>query len=124
IEIKPQHQAMQKSFHPAGGPWTRSHMPRTVLVFLNENREKARAQAQSAMENYWKAIEGTLDPEKIKNAVDNALVGDAAEISAELERRFHRDDRLMLWFDFNNHDNAEVRASMRLFMEKVAPKFV
>jgi alkanesulfonate monooxygenase SsuD/methylene tetrahydromethanopterin reductase-like flavin-dependent oxidoreductase (luciferase family) len=122
-QIEATHQAMQKAFHPSGGKWTRSHMPRTVLVFLNKNREKARAQAQSAMENYWKAIEGTLDPEKIRNAVNNALVGDAAEISAELEKRFHKDDRLMLWFDFNNHDNAEVCGSMREFMEKVAPNF-
>lgn len=120
-QIEATHQAMQKSFHPAGGRWTRAHMPRTVLVFLDKNREKARARAQGAMENYWKAIEGTLDPEKIRNAVDNALVGDAAEIKAELETRFHRDDRLMLWFDFNNHDNEEVRSSMREFMEKVAP---
>jgi hypothetical protein len=27
----------------------------------------------------------------------------------------------MLWFDFNNHDNEDVRRAMRLFMEKVAP---
>jgi hypothetical protein len=111
---------MPKHFHPAGGTWTRAHMPRTVLVFHDEDRARARAKAQSAMENYWKALEGTLDPEKIRNAVDNALVGDSAEIRAELARRFHPEDRLMLWFDFNNHDNDDVRRSMRAFMEQVA----
>lgn len=119
-KIEATHQAMQKHFHPAGGTWTRNHMPRTVLVFHDENRGHAREKAQSAMENYWKAIEGTLDPEKIKNAVDNALVGDSAEIRAEMAKRFHPDDRLMLWFDFNNHDNEDVRRSMRAFMEQVA----
>lgn len=28
----------------------------------------------------------------------------------------------MLWFDFNNHDNEDVRRSMRAFYEEVAPK--
>jgi alkanesulfonate monooxygenase SsuD/methylene tetrahydromethanopterin reductase-like flavin-dependent oxidoreductase (luciferase family) len=122
-QIEKTHEAMTKHFHSAGGPWTRNHMPRTVLVFMDENRQRAREQAQEAMENYWKAIEGTLDPEKVKNAVNNALVGDAAEIRDEMQKRFHADDRLMLWFDFNNHDNDAVKRSMRNFMEKVAPHF-
>lgn len=122
-QIEATHAAMTKSFHPAGGPWTRSHMPRTVLVFLDKDRARAREKAQKAMENYWRALEGTLDPEKVRNAVDNALVGDSAEIREEVKKRFHPDDRLMLWFDFNNHDNADVKQSMRMFMEEVAPHF-
>lgn len=121
-QIEATHKAMQEAYHPAGGLWTRAHMPRTVLVFLNSDPEWARAKAVHAMENYWRAIEGTLDPEKVRNAVDNALVGDAAMIAEEMKRRFHKDDRLMLWFDFDNHDNADVCRSMRDFMEKVAPK--
>ena len=31
-----QHQRMQKVFHKDGGQWTRSHMPRTVLVFIDD----------------------------------------------------------------------------------------
>lgn len=122
-QIEKTHEAMKKHFHPLGGQWTRNHMPRTVLVFLDSNRKKAREQAQEAMENYWKAIEGTLDPEKVRNAVDNALVGDVEEIRAEMQKRFHPDDRLMLWFDFNNHDNDAVKLSMKSFMEKIAPHF-
>jgi alkanesulfonate monooxygenase SsuD/methylene tetrahydromethanopterin reductase-like flavin-dependent oxidoreductase (luciferase family) len=122
-QIEATHAAMQKSFHPAGGTWTRAHMPRTALVFLDPNRAKARERAEKAMSNYWRAIEGTLDPEKVRNAVDNALVGDAAEITEELRLRFHPEDRLMLWFDFNNHDNSDVKRAMREFMEKVAPHF-
>lgn len=119
-QIEATHQAMLKHFHPAGGPWTRSHMPRTVLVFLDDNAKKAREKAEKAMANYWKALEGTLDPQKIQNAVDNALVGDAAQVREELVKRFHPEDRLMLWFDFNNHDNEDVKRSMRVFMEQVA----
>lgn len=74
------------------------------------------------METYWKAIEGTLDPEKVRNAVDNALVGDSRAIAEEAARRFHAEDRLMLWFDFNNHDDEDVRRSMRAFFEEVAPR--
>jgi alkanesulfonate monooxygenase SsuD/methylene tetrahydromethanopterin reductase-like flavin-dependent oxidoreductase (luciferase family) len=119
-QIEATHQAMLKHFHPAGGAWTRAHMPRTVLVFLDDSAAKAREKAEKAMGNYWKALEGTLDPEKIRNAVDNALVGDPVKVREELQKRFHPDDRLMLWFDFNNHDNDDVKNSMRTFMEKVA----
>jgi hypothetical protein len=98
-------------------------MPRTVLVFIDEKRERARTRAEKAMGNYWKAIEGTLDPAKITSAVDNALVGDAEEIKTQMQKRFHPEDRLMLWFDFNNHDTTEVERSMRMFMEQVAPSF-
>lgn len=119
-QIEGTHQAMQKAFHPKGGAWTRSHMPRTVLVFHDENTRKAEEKAQKAMENYWKAIEGTLDPEKVRNAVNNALVGDSAKIREDMKQRFHPEDRLMLWFDFNNHDNEDVKRSMRAFMEKIA----
>ncbi len=124
LQIEKTHTAMKQSFHPKGGPWTRGHMPRTVLVFHDKNPDVARAKAVKAMETYWKAIEGTLDPEKVKNAVDNALVGDSATIAETARLRFHPDDRLMLWFDFNNHDNDDVRRSMRAFMEEVAPALV
>ncbi len=119
-QIEATHQAMQKAFHPSGGTWTRSRMPRTVLVFHDENSARAEEKAKNALENYWKAVEGTLDPEKIKNAVNNALWGDSAKIKDELQKRFHPEDRLMLWFDFNNHDNDDVKRSMRAFMEKIA----
>lgn len=122
-QIEATHQAMTKHFHPKGGTWTRNHMPRTVLVFIDESPAVAQEKAQKAMENYWRAIEGTLDPEKVRNAVNNALVGDAEMIRDEMKKRFHPDDRLMLWFDFNNHDNEDVCRSMKLFFEKVAPSF-
>lgn len=107
-------------------------MPRTVLVFINDDknlnaiqkREKAKEKALLALENYWSALEGTIDPAKIQKAVDNALIGNVEDITNQLKSRFNQDDRLMLWFDFNNHDNQNVKESMRIFMEKVAISFL
>ncbi|MCM2282825.1 MAG: LLM class flavin-dependent oxidoreductase [Bdellovibrionaceae bacterium] len=128
--IEETHHRMKGVYHVAGGPWTRHQMPRTVLVFIDNTkghtpeaqRAKAQARAHSALSTYWKAIEGTLDPVKIENAVDNALVGSPTDIVEQIKTRFHPQDRLMLWFDFNNHDNAFVKQSMRWFMEDVAPR--
>ena len=48
-------------------------------------------------------------------------MGNADEIAAQMIERFHSDDRLMLWFDFFNHDNARVIRNMEAFMARVAP---
>lgn len=110
-----------KPWGASNGVWSRSLMPRTVLVFVDENRARAKAAADRAIATYWKAVEGTLDPKKVAQAVDNAIVGEPREVADQMSQRFHDDDRLMLWFDFNNHDNDGVKKSMRLFMEKSAP---
>ena len=104
-------------------------MPRTVLVFLSddpnlsveENDKKAREMAEKANAAYWTAIQGTIDPVKLAMAVDNALAGHPETVITQMKERFHGDDRLMLWFDFNNHNNEQVTGAMRTFMEKVAP---
>ena len=127
--IEDTHRRMERSFHPSGGRWIRSHMPRTVFVFLNERpgltpegrRAAAREEAQSALAAYWTALEGTLDPKKVTGAADNALVGNAEDVAMQMRERFHPDDRLMLWFDFFNHDSARVISNMEDFMTKVVP---
>jgi len=129
--IEKAHQRMSENYHKDGGPWSRSHMPRTVLVFvedessrsLEENRRVAKEKAFSANETYWKAIQGTLDPARVEQAVDNALVGTPEDIIEQMEKRFHKEDRLMLWFDLNSHDNEHIKKSMGSFMNKVAPSF-
>jgi alkanesulfonate monooxygenase SsuD/methylene tetrahydromethanopterin reductase-like flavin-dependent oxidoreductase (luciferase family) len=123
------HARMAKAFHPAGGPWKRSYMPRTVLVFLNEEpglspaqrTAAAQAEAKKALTAYWTALEGTLDPKKTGEASDNAVIGTAQEVAAQLAARYHPEDRLMLWFDFFNHDSPRVVRNMEAFMQKVAP---
>jgi alkanesulfonate monooxygenase SsuD/methylene tetrahydromethanopterin reductase-like flavin-dependent oxidoreductase (luciferase family) len=128
--IEDTHRRMSAAYHPSGGAWHRACMPRTVFVFLNEEpgispetrRERAHAEARAALGAYWTALEGTLDPKKVANAADNALIGNADDVAAQMRERFHPDDRLMLWFDFFNHDNARVIENMRAFVEKVAPQ--
>ena len=123
------HRRMQEHYHPDGGPWQRSKMPRTAMVFLNddpglsreEKKQRALKQAQNAWENYWKAMEGTLDKGKVEQAVSNALAGSPEDVAQQIKEKYNPEDRLMLWFDFNNHDNEMVKNSMRIFAEKVRP---
>lgn len=128
--IEETHLRMQKHFHPQGGPWTRDKMPRTVLLFIDdtaglstsEKNIKAKEKAKKAWENYWKAMEGTLDPVKVAAAVENTMAGSPEYLVSLLKEKYHPEDKLMLWFDFNNHDNENVKKSMSVFMEKIAPK--
>jgi len=124
------HARMAESFHPEGGPWKRSYMPRTVMVFLNaqpgksaaEQNAAAHEEAQRALSAYWTALEGTLDPQKVERASNNAIIGDPESVARQVAERFHPDDRLMLWFDFFNHDCERVIDDMRAFREQVAPR--
>ena len=61
------------------------------------------------------------DPARIAKAADNALIGGPATMAQQIQERFHREDRLMLWFDFFNHDSTRVIRNMRAFQEKVVP---
>jgi alkanesulfonate monooxygenase SsuD/methylene tetrahydromethanopterin reductase-like flavin-dependent oxidoreductase (luciferase family) len=118
-EIEKTNARMKDHYHPDGGPWHRRLMPRTVLVFIDDDPQRAAAAARKALENYWRALEGTLDEEKIRRATNNALIGTPAQIAQQVRERFDPEDRLMLWFDFNNHDSASVMRSMEMFMAKV-----
>lgn len=127
--IEDTHERMRKAYHSSGGPWRRELMPRTVMIFLDdtpglapeEQSRRAKDLSRRAWENYWKAMEKTLDPAKVESAVSNTIAGNVAEVTELIRAKYHPDDRLMLWFDFNNHDNDAVKASMRAFMNKVAP---
>jgi Luciferase-like monooxygenase len=130
-EIERTNELMQTAYHPDGGGWQRRLMPRTVLVFINEEEglspevrcRTAAAEARDALTNYWRALEGTLDESKVEHATNNALVGDSAAIIQQMRDRFAPEDRLMLWFDFNNHDSKRVMRNMHAFMKRVAPHF-
>ena len=128
--IEDTHSRMAAAYHPDGGPWRRDYMPRTAFVFLNDEpgltpeqrSKKAHEEARAALAAYWTALQGTLDPAKVEKAANNALIGNADEIAQQCRERFHPDDRLMLWFDFFNHDSERVMRNQRAFMEKVAPQ--
>jgi len=120
--IEQTHERMKTVYHKSGGPWQRWYMPRTAMVFVSEKPGQAKEMARKAWENYWRAMEGTLDTKKVEEATLNTLAGTSAELAELINEKYHPDDRLMLWFDFNCHDNEFVKDSMRLFFEKVAPR--
>lgn len=120
--IEETHKRLAREYHPSGGPWRRDLMPRTAMVFLDSTTEKAKAAAEKAWVTYWKAMEGTLDKKKVEQAVENTLAGSPDDLAAAIRAKYHPDDRLMLWFDFNSHDNDAIKRSMVTFMEKVAPQ--
>ncbi|MFL2982198.1 MAG: LLM class flavin-dependent oxidoreductase [Candidatus Poseidoniaceae archaeon] len=123
------HERMSKMFHEDGGQWQRRDMPRTTFVFLNaekgltpeEQSSAAQDEARLALGEYWKALEGTLDPSKVERAADNALIGNPAEVAAQVKERFDPEDRLMCWFDFFNHDNERVIRNMEAWWAEVVP---
>ena len=93
--IEETHQRMGENYHPDGGIWERSMMPRTVMVFLNdeegltgeEQNEAAKEEARSALSTYWNALEGTIDPEKINKATDNAVIGNVESVAKQIVER-------------------------------------
>lgn len=127
--IEETHQRMKEHYHPAGGGWQRWMMPRTAMVFVDATpglsdearTQKAKASAEAAWKTYWQAMEGTIDDSKVRDAVANTLAGSPSELARQIREKYHKDDRLMLWFDFNNHDNEQIKNSMRIFYEQVAP---
>ena len=128
--IEETHDRFRRHYHPDGGPWERSMMPRTIMVFVNdeegltpeEQDAAAMDEAKAALSTYWSALEGTIDPAKVERATDNAAIGNVERVSEQILERFHPDDRLMCWFDFFNHDSERVKRNMTAFMTKVAPR--
>jgi alkanesulfonate monooxygenase SsuD/methylene tetrahydromethanopterin reductase-like flavin-dependent oxidoreductase (luciferase family) len=124
------HERMRQCFHSDGGEWKRSDMPRTTFVFVNdedgltseEQRTAAQSEADLSLSAYWNALEGTIDPSKVQNAAQNALIGNVEDVAHQLVERFHPQDRVMAWFDFFNHDSDRVCRNMRAYMEKVVPR--
>ena len=127
--IEATHDRMGEYYHKDGGEWNRSMMPRTIMVFVNneegltseEQSIAAQKEAKAALSTYWSALEGTIDPAKVERASDNAVIGNVEEVAEQIRQRFHSSDRLMCWFDFFNHDSERVKRDMTAFMTKVVP---
>jgi len=123
------HQRMAEHYHPEGGAWQRGYMPRTSFVFINdepgltEEQQSlaANVEAEQALQAYWNALEGTIDPDKVSKAANNALIGNPTEIAEQIVDRFHSQDTIMAWFDFFNHDSDRVCRNMTAYMKKVVP---
>ena len=128
--IEATHDRMSKHYHSDGGPWKRNYMPRTLMVFVNdepnlsasEKTEAAKQEARKSLSSYWGALEGTIDPMKVSKAADNSVIGNVDEVAQQIVDRFHKDDCIMAWFDFFNHDSPRVIRNMEAFMNKVVPR--
>ena len=135
LSITPPHiieetlERMAENYHLDGGKWNRGMMPRTIMVFVNneeglsseEQSIAAKEEAKAALNTYWSALEGTIDPSKVERATDNAVIGNVEEVAEQIIQRFDRNDKLMCWFDFFNHDSERVQRNMKAFMDEVAP---
>ena len=127
--IEETHKRMRSNYHKDGGAWSRSMMPRTVMVFLNDEAglsdeqksTRAKEESEASISTYWSALEGTIDPGKVEKAVNNAVIGNPQEVATQLKLRYHPEDRIMCWFDFFNHDSERVMRDMEAFMSKVVP---
>ena len=127
--IEETHERMGESYHPDGGTWNRNMMPRTIMIFVNNEKNlsseeqsiAAKEEAKAALNTYWRALEGTIDPSKVERATDNAVIGNVQEVAEQIIQRFNKNDKLMCWFDFFNHDSERVQRNMEAFMNEVAP---
>ena len=127
--IEETHERMAENYHLDGGKWNRGMMPRTIMVFVNneeglsseEQSIAAKEEAKAALNTYWSALEGTIDPSKVERASDNAVIGNVEEVAQQIIQRFDKNDKLMCWFDFFNHDSERVQRNMKAFMDEVAP---
>jgi alkanesulfonate monooxygenase SsuD/methylene tetrahydromethanopterin reductase-like flavin-dependent oxidoreductase (luciferase family) len=127
--IEQTHERMNKNYHPDGGTWNRNMMPRTIMIFVNNEKDlspkeqsiAAKEEAKAALNTYWSALEGTIDPSKVERATDNAVIGNVQEVAEQIIQRFNENDKLMCWFDFFNHDSERVQRNMKAFMDEVVP---
>ena len=128
--IEATHDRMTKHYNSKGGNWKRNYMPRTLMIFVNdepnlsdvERTEAAKREAKNSLSSYWGALEGTIDPNKVSKAADNSVIGNVEEVAQQIAERFHPDDCIMTWFDFFNHDSSRVVRNMEAFMNKVVPR--
>ena len=128
--IEATHERMAKHYHSDGGPWQRNYMPRTLMVFVNdepnlsdsEKTEAAKEEARKSLSSYWGALEGTIDPMKVSKAADNSVIGNVEVVAQQIADRFNPEDCIMAWFDFFNHDSPRVIRNMEAFMNKVVPR--
>jgi len=127
--IEETHERMNENYHPDGGTWNRNMMPRTIMIFVNNEKDlspkeqsiAAKEEAKAALNTYWSALEGTIDPSKVERATDNAVIGNVQEVAEQIIQRFNQNDKLMCWFDFFNHDSERVQRNMKAFMNEVVP---
>ena len=120
------HREMTQRYQEIGRQWRRDRLPRTVLVFIHKDPGKAKQLAEDCFDTYIEAMRGTvrLPPKEV--LMERALIGDPAAIREQLApghpKGFDDNDRLMLWFEFNQTDGDAIHQQMRLFGDQVIAK--
>ena len=99
---------------PVLGVLTGLVVPIAVFIWLYQEEKGKRA----AVIEIAKHLD---DPAKVERAAHNAVIGNADEVAQQIRERFHPEDRVMLWFDFFNHDSSRVIANMESFRHSVIP---
>ena len=126
VKIEELHMGMKEKCSKYNRVWSRSRLPRTVMVFVKKKRDQAYHLAEQVLETYVEAMRGTAQVPDIKTLLQRALVGDPSEIREQMlqggSRGIHPDDRLMLWFEFNQMDHQDIQDQMKLFFEEVVGK--
>jgi alkanesulfonate monooxygenase SsuD/methylene tetrahydromethanopterin reductase-like flavin-dependent oxidoreductase (luciferase family) len=124
-ELTKIHDDMFVKYKESGRTWHRSRLPRTVLIFIDKSPKVAAEKAERCFDTYIEAMRGTVVLPPKEELMSRALIGDPAMIRDQLHpenpRAFHKDDRLMLWFEFNQIDHEDILQQMRLFAENVMP---
>jgi len=122
-QIEALQKKMAETAEKKGRKWIRSRLPRTVMVFIDNDRKKAYRLADEVLTTYVEAMRNTAQVPEKEVLLKRALVGDPSEIKEQLyqdpTRGFHSSDRLLLWFEFNQTDNEDICQQMKLFKEKV-----
>lgn len=122
------HSEMQSLHQQYGRQWARWRLPRTVLVFLDKDRNRAYEMAEHCFDVYIEAMRGTVQMPPKSLLMERALIGDPQEMVDQLTpgspKGFDADDRLMLWFEFNQTDPEKIQSQMKLFSDKVMPQFL
>jgi len=125
-KIEDLHRQMAGKCAEASRVWARDRLPRTVMVFINQKRDKAYQLADQVLDNYIEAMRDTAQVPDKTVLLQRALVGDPSEICEQMTpgglRGFHPEDRLMLWFEFNQLNNEEIQDQMKLFFTEVVPR--
>jgi alkanesulfonate monooxygenase SsuD/methylene tetrahydromethanopterin reductase-like flavin-dependent oxidoreductase (luciferase family) len=119
------HAEMSVRYRESGRIWRRDRMPRTVLVFIDKSHRRAKEMAEHCFDTYIEAMRGTVVLPPKEQLMARALIGDPAAIRDQLHPEslsaFNPDDRLMLWFEFNQIDAAAISQQMRVFAEEIMP---
>lgn len=106
--------------------WCRHRLPRTLLVFIDKSSHKAYEMASKCFDTYIEAMRGTVRLPPKEFLMTQALIGTPDEIRKRMDPEsgngFHADDRLMLWFEFNQGDLSAIKGQMELFANEVREK--